>query len=283
MLNPLFNMLSGLLIFFFDLVPDYAFAIAMLTVTVMLALFPFNAKGARSMSAMNRLSPRLQELRVEHRNDRVALNEKTRELLQEHRVSPVGGCMPMLLQMPVLFVMYRVVRGLIHRGAGGAFSPRYISHRSALYRSLAGHRQMRSLGIDLSRSAREVLKFSRLQAVPFLLLVAAVVALAYLQQVMAAKRNPDRAASEASRQVQQITRLMPLTYLLFGFALPAGVNVYLITSSAFRIVQQILIHRIDRSAIDVKSTDTTPVAAPPSGAGGAARAPRPPKQRKKRR
>ncbi len=75
---------------------------------------------------------------------------------------------------------------------------------------------------------------------------------------MKARRFTAPAGTPAAQQMQQLSRMMPLMYLLFGFALPAGLNVYFLTSSAFRLGQQALIHRMDHSShLDVGSTETT--------------------------
>jgi YidC/Oxa1 family membrane protein insertase len=168
-------------------------------------------------------------------------------LFKEHKVTPFGGCLPLLLQMPVLFVMYNVIRGLVHKSSEGTFDPKYISHSSALYESLVGGTHMRSFGIDLARSASEVLKVSFVTAIPFLLLIVLVVAAGYFQQAMISRRNPQQNTDDnpMAKQMQQMTRVMPLMYLVFGFTLPAGLNIYFLVSSVFRIGQQTLIYKLD--------------------------------------
>src|SRR5688572_9150859 len=166
MFDIVFSVLAGLLSFFYDLVPNYGIAIALLTVSVMLLLFPLNAKGMRSMAAMSKLSPEIKRIQAKHKNDKVKQNEEVMALFQEHKVTPWGGCLPLILQMPVFFIMYNVIHGLVRKGADGTFDPKYISHDSALYRSLTDTREMPSLGIDLARSASDVLKQDFVAALP---------------------------------------------------------------------------------------------------------------------
>src|SRR5688572_16427346 len=158
MFDIVFSVLAGLLSFFYDLVPNYGIAIALLTFSVMLLLFPLNAKGMRSMSAMSKLSPEIKKIQAKHKNDKVKQNEEVMALFKEHKVTPFGGCLPLILQMPVFFVMYNVIRGLVHRSSEGTFDPKYLDHGSELYKSLVGQRTMESFGMDLARSASEVLK-----------------------------------------------------------------------------------------------------------------------------
>jgi YidC/Oxa1 family membrane protein insertase len=258
MFDIVFSALAGLLSFFYELVPNYAAAIALLTFSVMLLLFPLNAKGMRSMAAMSKLSPEIKRIQAKHKNDKVAQNEEVMALFKEHKVTPLGGCLPLILQMPVFLVMYRVIRGLVERAPRdirvhdllirkGTFNPKYLSTDSELWKSLAGGTHMKAFGMDLARSASEVLKGSFLTALPFLVLIVLVVGAGYFQQAMISRRNPQQNIDDnpMAKQMQQMTRIMPLMYLVFGFTLPAGLNVYFLVSSVFRIVQQTLIYKMD--------------------------------------
>lgn len=277
MFDIVFSGLAGLLSLFYDLVPNYAIAIGLLTVTVMLLLFPLNAKGMRSMAAMSRLSPELKRIQAKHKNDKVKQNEEVMALFKENKVTPFGGCLPLLLQMPVLFVMYNVIRGLTHRGAEGRFDPKYLDEGSRLYRDLAGSTTMESFGLDLAKSASEVLKVSFVTALPFLVLIVGVVAAGYFQQAMISRRNPNQNLDDnpMAKQMQQMTKIMPLMYLVFGFTLPAGLNVYFLISSIFRIGQQTLIYKMDPTlspghasrtleSRDVTDSDEKPVKVKPA-------------------
>lgn len=249
MFDIVFSGLAGLLSLFYDLVPNYAVAIGLLTLSVMLLLFPLNAKGMRSMAAMSKLSPELKRIQAKHKNDKVKQNEEVMALFKEHKVTPFGGCLPLLLQMPVLFVMYNVISGLTRRGEGRLFDPKYLDEGSRLYRDLSGSTTMESFGIDLAKTASDVLKVSFVTAIPFLVLIVGVVAAGYFQQAMISRRNPNQNFDDnpMAKQMQQMTKIMPLMYLIFGFTLPAGLNVYFLISSVFRIGQQALIYKMDPS------------------------------------
>jgi YidC/Oxa1 family membrane protein insertase len=251
MFDPVFQGLAWLLSFFYAFSHNYAIAIALLTLSVMLLLFPLNAKGMRSMAAMSKLSPEMKRIQAKYKNDKVKQNEEVMALFKEHKVTPFGGCLPLLLQMPVLFIMYRVIRGLVHIGTSGdlkgKFDPKYLDHGSELYKSLVGSTHMKSFGLDLAKSASEVLKVSFVTAIPFLVLIVGVVAAGYFQQAMISRRNPNQNTDDnpMAKQMQQMTKVMPLMYLVFGFTLPAGLNVYFLVSSLFRIGQQSLIYKLD--------------------------------------
>jgi YidC/Oxa1 family membrane protein insertase len=249
MFDLIFDSLASLLSFFYELVPNYALAIALLTVAVMFLLFPLTAKGARSMMKMSKLQPELKRLQQTHKNDRAKLNEETMALFKEHKVSPIGGCLPLLAQGPVLFIMYQVLIGLTRRGDDRTFDPKYISHDSALYQALDGAREMVSFGVDLAQTASDAARESFLTAIPYFTLIALTVFTGYYQQRQMTRRNPQQPNPDnpMAESMQRMTKLMPLMYLVFGFTLPAGILVYFVVSSIFRIGQQAFIYRHDES------------------------------------
>src|SRR5437764_11326619 len=130
MFNALAKPLASLLAFFYGLIPSYGVAIVLLTVAIMLVLTPLTVKSTRSMLAMQRLQPEIKRLQAQHKNDRQALNEAMMGFYKEHNVNPLGGCLPMLLQMPVFFGLYEAIRGLTHN------PPTDLSHSSKLFSSL---------------------------------------------------------------------------------------------------------------------------------------------------
>lgn len=251
MFNALFSGLAWLLNFFYTLVPNYAAAIALLTVAVMVVFFPLTAKSTRSMAAMSKLSPELKRIQQQYKNDKMKQNEEVMALFKEHNVTPFGGCLPMLIQLPVLLVMYRVLFGLTHKGSDGGFKPKYLHEGQKLYDSLVGKHTMKSFGIDLSVNASDALHKAFTTAIPYLVLIVLVVGTGYYQQRMMLKRNPQQQQddNQFARQMQTMTKIYPLMYLIFGFTLPASMNIYFIFSSGFRIGQQWLIYRLDPSLL----------------------------------
>ena len=126
MFDGLFEIIAKALAFFYDLIPNYAVAIALLTLVVMLITTPFTLKGTRSMIQMQRLQPEMRRLQTQHKDDRQKLNEELMAFYKENNLNPLGGCLPLLLQTPIFIILYRVIRGLTNPGKDGTFDPRYV-------------------------------------------------------------------------------------------------------------------------------------------------------------
>ena len=97
--------------FFHGLIPSYAIAIILVTVALKVVFWPIQAKSIESMKAMQKFQPHVQKLKEKYKDDPQRLNLETMKLYKEHKINPVSGCLPMLVQMPVLIAFYKVLGG----------------------------------------------------------------------------------------------------------------------------------------------------------------------------
>jgi YidC/Oxa1 family membrane protein insertase len=241
MFDGLFEIIAKTLSVFYDLVPNYAIAIAMLTLVVMVVTTPFTLKGTRSMIQMQRLQPEMRRLQLKYKDDRQKLNEELMAFYKENQLNPLGGCLPLLLQAPIFFILYNVVRGLTHIPANAeTFDPKYIDHSSNLYQDLLGHDSMVAFGVDLAESASKALSDGFIHGVPHVIMVAIVALSSYYQQRQIQGRNPN---AEIPPQQKMLMRLMPAMFVVFAFVSPAGLVVYFVVSNLYRIGMQHYITR----------------------------------------
>lgn len=108
-MRPISELLLRLLDWIFAVVRNYGVAILVLALLVRAVLHPLNAASLKSMRAMQKLQPEVERLREKYKNDAQAMNSAIMALYKENKVNPAGGCLPMLLQMPVLFALYQVL------------------------------------------------------------------------------------------------------------------------------------------------------------------------------
>lgn len=95
--------------FLYSVIHNYGVAIILLTIFVKLLLNPLSKHSMKSMKAMQVLQPRLKELKEKYKNDKERLNMETMQLFKANKVNPMGGCLPMLLQMPIYIALYKVL------------------------------------------------------------------------------------------------------------------------------------------------------------------------------
>lgn len=99
--------------FLYRFVHNYGIAIIIITVIIKILFYPLTYKSYKSMKEMQKLQPKMAELKEKHKNDRDAMNKAVMELYQTHKVNPLGGCLPMLVQMPIFIALYRALMSSI--------------------------------------------------------------------------------------------------------------------------------------------------------------------------
>lgn len=264
MFDQFFDALASVLNFFYTLVPEglrsslgFGVAIMGLTVLVMALITPLTVKSTRSMLQMQRLQPEMKRLQEKYKDDREKLNQELMAFYRENQINPLGGCLPMLAQMPVFIIMYRLLHGLTERrgglgtGAGQVigdvatgrtpepwifteqtFDPGHLDHGSELYRALSSTNKMNFLGMDLSLSASEALSRGILIALPYFVLLLIILGTGLYQNRQMQARNT---SGNVNPQQQMIMKLMPFFLPIFSFGFPAGLALYWATQNLCRI------------------------------------------------
>jgi YidC/Oxa1 family membrane protein insertase len=230
MLDPLYNAFGAVLAFFYAIIPNEGVAIILLTITVMLVLFPLTAKSARSMLAMQRLQPEIKKLQAKHKGDRQKLNEEMMELYKEHKVNPLGGCLPLVVQFPIFISLFHVLRS----------TAATVPIGSQLYKDIIAAKPngLTFLGMDLSLKATDP-HSSLWVALPYYILVGAVFLTGYLQSRQSQRNTPPG----ANTQMQMVTKVLPIAFGAFSLFFPAGLVLYFLVSNLWRLGQQELIMR----------------------------------------
>jgi len=272
--HPVFELFGLILAGLYAIWPNYGFAITGLTIIIMLALTPVTVKSTKSMLAMQRLQPEMKKLQAKYKGaeNREQLNQEMMRLYKENGTSPFGACLPMFLQMPFLIVLYTLIRGLsttVSRGheyinqfgvqatcqrvACGA--PKYIPTKSQMHSDLVlSQGQMHWwFGMDLSsypfsnhttNPFTHIVTTSVSQAVlviPYLALIAAAIFLQYYQMRQMNSRNPQAAA--ANPQMQTMQKFFPIIFGVIYLRVPAGATIYMVVSSAMRVLTQEVMFR----------------------------------------
>jgi len=237
MLDPLYNLIGWLLAFFYGLVPNLGVAIILLTCSVMLVLFPLTAKQARAMLAMQEVQPELKKLQAKHKGDRAKLVEEQQRLFQEHKVNPLGGCLPLVAQFPVFISLFAVLRNTYKN----------IPTDSDLFAALCGADTVKQcspnhltfLGMDLTESALKVTG-GLFAVLPYFVLVGLVVLAGVFQSRQTQRTAP---AGGGNPQMMMIGKVLPIAFGVFSLWFPAGLVLYFLVSNVWRVGQQEVIFR----------------------------------------
>ncbi len=99
--------------YFYDIVPNYGLAIIVLTILIKILFWPLGTKSYKSMNEMKKLQPLMAEIREKYKNDSQKMNQEIMALYKTYKVNPLGGCLPMVAQMPIFFALYRMLYSAI--------------------------------------------------------------------------------------------------------------------------------------------------------------------------
>lgn len=218
--RPLLNALAGLYILL--PYPDLGLAIVVMTVAVRLLLHPAIAQAVRSQSAMARLAPRLKEIQARHKDSREEQARRTMALYREYGIHPLSGCLPLVIQLPVLIGLYQVfLTGIA------------LTDRSLLYPFLvarvAGFDPVAFGLVDLAR-----------RSIP--LALAAGITQFFQGRTMPAP-DPGSAGDMARAMHWQTRYVFPAIVALISWSLPSALALYWTVFNIFAIVQQRWIER----------------------------------------
>ena len=247
MLDTLARIIAVPMTFFYELIPNYGLAIIFLTLVVNVLMFPLTLKQTRSTRAMTEIQPEVKKLQKKYKDDQETLQKEMMALYKEKGVNPVGCLFPMLIQMPIWFGLFRLLRDPLNTTSNKEDAVSFIPDTSSLYDVLSRGTEGTFLGMDLSLSPSEVITadtgFDFGTALPYILTVLVVLGTAYFQQWQTTRGQ--KQDTDQARQMQMVTKIMPLMFGFFAYSFPAGLNMYFVTANVFRIGQQALIFRID--------------------------------------
>ncbi len=240
--STLIRGLGVILGFFYDLL-DFGsegfalgFSIILLTITINLLVFPLTLKQTRATRAFTEIQPEIKRIQKEYKDDPQELQKRLMELQRSAGATPGGCLLPLLVQMPIWFALFRLLQN----------PTAYLDPNSALSLALQDGTAEKFLGMDLGVSPSEAMSTGGfVVALPYLIMLMLMVATQYVQQ-WHATYGQDRPAGQPGAGAQQaITKIMPLFIGFISWNFPAGLVLYWATSNLFRLGQQALIFKID--------------------------------------
>jgi YidC/Oxa1 family membrane protein insertase len=240
---PLANLI---LLFYNYLGHNTVVAIAALTVLINMALLPLTLNQQRSARKMQELQPEMQKLQKKYGNDRERLAQEQMKLYREKGINPMGGCLPLLIQLPIWFGLYAAIRYCVPTTPLDVFQ--FSQHIYHWLPGIVGLVPLQStfLGMDLGQPPNMVQWWS--YALPLL-----VGATSYLQQKLLTPPSASDDQSQAAAMNKQMQIMMPLMFMMFTLNYATGLSIYFIISNLIRIVQYYIIEHFKKGAEQEKT------------------------------
>jgi len=218
----------NLLVFLYNYLSfsDIGIAIILLTLIIKLILWPLNSSSIKSQKSLQDLQPKLDKLKEQYKDDKVGLSQATMNLYKEHKINPFSSCLPLLIQLPFLFAVFRVFRDGVNTHLDLVYS--FISNPGSI--------DMISLGlVDLSQPN-------------VYLAVLAGLAQFWQSKMMLAKKPPIKTQGAKDENMaaimsKQMMYVMPIITIIIGVKLPGGLTLYWFVLTLFTALQQVIIFK----------------------------------------
>lgn len=280
-MSSIFDIINIPLGYFFkviySLVNNYGFTIILFTLAIKIVLLPLNIKQQKSMKMMQALQPKLAKIQEKYAQDKEKQSQETMKLYQESGVNPMGGCLPMLLQFPILIALYNIIRkpmsyimmlgkdeilkiAEIVTGKAAEFS---TLNQIDLATKLEAH--LDKISDIVSKSDIVNFKFFMfdLSVTPsfsyiaehyeYILIPLLAGGTTYLVSTLSSKMTGNNAQNnDAANSMKTMNAIFPFMTAWFAITLPAGLGIYWTISNLFQIAQMYLLNKmlkVDTSTI----------------------------------
>ena len=264
--NSLIGWVEQLLRILYGVTHNYGLAIILLTILIRIVLYPLMKKQMVSMQETQKIQPLMQEIQKKYKDDKERMNQEVMRLYKEHGVNPMGGCLPLLIQMPILILFFRVLREFEYfipntRTIDGGFLwikntivvpilEDGIQIGEKIVAGLASPDQL-----FIIPEAVPIIGGSPVGILPLLVGVSM-----YFQQKLTMPPMPvtsqgDSSSNPAASTQKMMGTIMPVMIAFISFSLPSGLSLYWFTSTLFDIVQKVFINRKDP---DIKKEPVSP-------------------------
>ncbi|MEN6380963.1 MAG: YidC/Oxa1 family membrane protein insertase [Synergistaceae bacterium] len=241
------ELLLTILEFFYGLTNSFGLAIVLLTIAVRIVLYPLNQKQMTSMQQMQKIQPRLKVLQEKYANDKEKLNQETMRLYKENKVNPAAGCLPLLVQLPILILLFNVLR--TYDFAGGSFMGIILGSSTT-----AGLAQAVGVAADPTGNYGVMSVLTGMLKNPAglsnaglyignLILLISISFLTWAQQKLSSGTNP---------QMAMMNTIMPFFMAFICLSMPGGVMLYWGLSSLMGVVQQYFVMSKTKQELQVK-------------------------------
>lgn len=237
--NPIINVLVAIYqaLLLFNIPYPLGFSIIGLTIVIRIILYPLISAQLRASKKMQDLAPHMSNLKEKHKGDKKRIQEETMKLYKEHGVNPAAGCLPTLIQLPVIWGLYSVLNNIVHKNSSELIS--YINGIVIDPLKLDSAWESTFFTIPLGQSPSQLMSTMAVVALAIPLVTGA---LQFFQTKMLFAGKPGEKTKKsddfASVFQTQSTYIFPIMIAFFSFTFPIGLSLYWNIFTIFGILQQ---------------------------------------------
>ncbi len=274
MFEFIYVLLGTVMKFIYGLIQNFGFSIVVFTVLVRLCMLPLVIKQQKSMAHMQKIQPALQELQKKYQYDKEKLNEETVKLYQQNKINPMSSCLPLLIQMPILFAVYGIIQNpatyILQPGAQGitaamtalmngtealashatqldvvawvsnnvAEAGTILANAGSVFTADSFYMNFNFLGLNLGFTPGAVAMTQPVYWIFPIIAALTTFLTSYISQKMAKTQTAEQAS-----QAKTMQYIFPLMTGYFCYILPAAMGLYWIVGNILQIIQSFTLDR----------------------------------------
>lgn len=270
-MSILYRAFGWLLNFIYSFVSNYGLSIILFTILTKVILFPLSLKQQKSMVKMQQVQPKLKEIQEKYKSDQQRQSEETMKLYKEHGVNPMGGCLPLLVQLPILLALYRVMyQPLTYMLGYGADKISELAQKFGIAMDNARMAEIAVanagklidfsfFGLDLSLNP-SIMAPSLLWIIPITAALTTFLSSkvttamnktakkeedAKPKRVLSAEPSANKGNTDSTQSMtNSMNVMMPIMTLWITFTVPAALGLYWTMSNLISMVQQLVLNKI---------------------------------------
>lgn len=224
------------LLFLYHVFGDFGLSIIVLTVVIRLILFPLTLKQLKSTKATQAIQPQVAAIRKKHDKDPRAQQQAMSALYKESGVNPIAGCLPLIVQLPVLYGLFYALNGVL--GNPILHNAAHTGINDIIYPFLPHFAALPNINLNWFTFLNSAWHFSLGHPDPTHVLPILAGLATFVQLRMSQPKSTSTSKDMMTQQMQTVQFIMPFITVFFAWTFPAGLAVYWTTTSLFSIVQQ---------------------------------------------
>lgn len=264
MINFIANIFGAVIRLIYNLVGEnYGLSIVIFAILTKVIMFPLNLKQAKSMEEMKKVAPLERDIREKYKGNKEKLQEELVKMYAEHKINPLGGCLPLLIQLPIILAMFYIVKQpLTYIKQMPAETiieyTKEITGKKELTKTeyknyeiqVAGEKKiinMKFLGLDFGAVPKDVFDKKVTKKPSKIVLIIPIISLILsVWQTKQASKNSGQ-TEEQKEKMKTMNTMMPLLSAYISYIMPIALGVYWLLGSAYQIAQQVVINKMLRT------------------------------------
>lgn len=224
----------NVLVFLYNHTTDLGVAIILLTILIKAILWPLSRKSIKSQAELQALQPKIDELKKKYGDDKAGLGQATMNLYKEHKINPLSSCLPLLIQLPFLFAVFKVLRVGLSQDL------------DLVYSFLVKPENIQTISFGFMDLSKPVV---------YLAIFAGVAQFIQSKMMLVKQKNANNSEEKTKEEnmanimSKQMTYIFPVMTVIFGISLPGGLTLYWFMFTALTVLQQFITLRTEKNKL----------------------------------